>query len=110
MDRPVIPEDKFIIGLTGNIATGKSAVMQLAAQRGAFTLDADQVVHEILNNDADLQQAIATAFGSTVRRADGRIDRPDRATTFPASSAGRQDRRPRLGHHSQRQASHHPRG
>lgn len=76
MNELAIPKGKFVIGLTGNIATGKSAVMKLAAQRGAFTLDADQIVHEILNNDSDVQQAIAAAFGPAVRRADGRIDRP----------------------------------
>ncbi|MCB8943181.1 MAG: dephospho-CoA kinase [Ardenticatenaceae bacterium] len=66
---------KLIIGLTGNIATGKSAVMHLAADRGALTIDADAVVHEILNNDAEMQTNIAVAFGSRVRREDGRIDR-----------------------------------
>jgi|GEM_PF-587822 dephospho-CoA kinase len=68
--------DKTIIGLTGNIATGKSVVMRLAAQKGALTLDADQVVHEIMDQDARLQAAIADAFGEQVRTADGRIDRP----------------------------------
>ena len=76
MDKLTIPTDKFIIGLTGNIATGKSAVMQLAAQRGALPLDADKVVHEILDNDAGVQKAIANAFGPTVCLEDGRIDRP----------------------------------
>jgi dephospho-CoA kinase len=38
--------DKLIIGLTGNIATGKSAIMKMAAERSALTLDADLLVHE----------------------------------------------------------------
>ncbi len=66
---------RVIIGLTGNIATGKSAVMRLAADRGALTIDADKVVHALLNGDPAVQQAVAQAFGADVRRADGRIDR-----------------------------------
>lgn len=66
---------KVIIGLTGNIATGKSAVMQLAHDHGALTIDADKIVHELMDNDATMQAAIAVAFGSEVRREDGRIDR-----------------------------------
>ncbi|RMH00585.1 MAG: dephospho-CoA kinase [Chloroflexi bacterium] len=64
-----------MVGLTGNIATGKSAVMRLAAERGALTIDADKVVHDIMDSNPDIQAAIAVAFGSNVRRADGRIDR-----------------------------------
>lgn len=66
---------KLIIGLTGNIATGKSAVMRLAAERGALTIDADRVVHEIMDEDVEMQAALAVAFGAEVRREDGRIDR-----------------------------------
>ncbi len=66
---------RVILGLTGNIATGKSAVMRLAAERGALTIDADRVVHDLLDGDAAIQTAVAEAFGPEVRRADGRIDR-----------------------------------
>ena len=66
---------KLIIGLTGNIATGKTAVMRLAAERGALTLDADKIVHELMDHNPEIQAAIAIAFGSEVRREDGRIDR-----------------------------------
>ncbi|MFQ5399500.1 MAG: dephospho-CoA kinase [Anaerolineae bacterium] len=67
--------NKLIIGLTGNIATGKSAVMRLAAEAGALTIDADKLVHELMGHDADIQAAVADAFGPDVRRPDGRIDR-----------------------------------
>jgi dephospho-CoA kinase len=66
---------RVIIGLTGNIATGKSAVMRLAAEQGALTIDADRVVHELLDGDATIQAAVVEAFGPDVRRVDGRIDR-----------------------------------
>ncbi|MFW5940909.1 MAG: dephospho-CoA kinase [Chloroflexota bacterium] len=67
--------NKTIIGLTGNIATGKTAVLDFAAEKGALTLDADKIVHRIMDEDPSMQAAIAVAFGPEVRRADGRIDR-----------------------------------
>jgi dephospho-CoA kinase len=66
---------RIVVGLTGNIATGKSAVMRFAAEQGALAIDADKVVHHIMDNDASMQAAIAVAFGSDVRRQDGTIDR-----------------------------------
>ena len=76
MEKLSVPKDKFIIGLTGNIATGKSAVMNLAIERGALAIDADKIVHEILEDDMVVQEVIASLFGPTVRHADGRIIRP----------------------------------
>lgn len=64
-----------IIGLTGNIATGKSAVMKLAAAQGALAIDADQVVHDLLASDTQIQQAVIAEFGPRVGRQDGTIDR-----------------------------------
>jgi dephospho-CoA kinase len=66
---------KLIVGLTGNIATGKSVVLQFAAGRGALALDADHVVHEILMADEEVQSEIAMVFGDAVRQPDGPIDR-----------------------------------
>ena len=65
-----------VIGLTGNIGTGKSAIMKVAANRGALTIDADHVVHDILENDSDIQSKIADAFGGDVRHPNGKINRP----------------------------------
>ena len=68
-------KDKVIIGLAGNIATGKTAVLRLAEKQGAYIIDADKVVHELMDHDPDIQAAIAVAFGSEVRLENGRIDR-----------------------------------
>lgn len=67
--------EKVIIGLTGNIATGKSAVMRMAAEQGALTLDADKIVHEILATDKAVQAAIVRQFGPSVAGPDGQINR-----------------------------------
>jgi dephospho-CoA kinase len=67
--------DKFIIGLTGNIATGKSTVMRFAAEQGALTLDADKIVHQIMDSDPAIRRAIANKFGANIQRPDGRVNR-----------------------------------
>jgi dephospho-CoA kinase len=64
-----------IIGLTGNIATGKSAVMRMAGDQGALTLDADKVVHQILATNQEAQAAIIKQYGDEVTGSDGRINR-----------------------------------
>ena len=67
--------DKLVVALTGNIATGKSVIMKLAAERGALTIDADKLVHHILNNDTAVQRKIVDAFDGKVRHPNGGIDR-----------------------------------
>lgn len=73
--RTVVQTGKVVVGITGNIATGKSAIMRLARDNAAVTIDADQVVHEIMDADTNMQAAIAVAFGAEVRLPDGRINR-----------------------------------
>ncbi|MCB8921273.1 MAG: dephospho-CoA kinase [Ardenticatenaceae bacterium] len=66
---------KLIVGVTGNIATGKSAIMRLAQERGALIIDADKIVHHLMDTDPNMQAAIAVAFGADVRLPNGRINR-----------------------------------
>lgn len=65
----------YVIGLTGNIATGKSAVMASLRRMGARTIDADEVAHRIMDGQALVREAIVRAFGENVLAPDGRIDR-----------------------------------
>lgn len=65
----------FIIGLTGNIATGKSVVLAQAARRGALTIDADKVTHHVLSNSDQVIAAIEEQLGGEVLDQDGAIDR-----------------------------------
>ena len=67
--------NKYIIGLTGNIATGKSVVLEMAADQGALAIDADKIVHRLLNSDAGVQKTVESAFGSIIRNPDGSINR-----------------------------------
>jgi len=67
----------FLLGLTGNIACGKSAVGQLLAERyGADYVDADRLVHGLYAAGTLETRAIADRFGQNLLRAeDGTIDR-----------------------------------
>ena len=66
----------YRIGLTGNIACGKSTVGQLLVARGAEYVDADRLVHTLLEPGTPENDRIVQRFGPEVRSADGRIDRP----------------------------------
>jgi dephospho-CoA kinase len=66
---------RIVIGLTGNIATGKSTVMRMLAERGALTVDADGLVHRLLDQDAAVQRQVVDRFGPEYQRPNGSIDR-----------------------------------
>jgi len=66
----------FLLGLTGNIACGKSSIGKLLAERyGAEYVDADRVVHDLYAAGTPETSAIASRFGAELLRSDGTIDR-----------------------------------
>jgi dephospho-CoA kinase len=66
---------RLIIGLTGNIATGKSTVLRYLCDKGAYVIDADKLTHRAMVPGGPAHGAIAAAFGPQIVRADGTIDR-----------------------------------
>ena len=66
---------KYVIGLTGNIATGKSAVLNMLRARGALGIDADAVVHTALAAGTPAAAAVRAAFGAAFIKPDGSVDR-----------------------------------
>ncbi len=68
-------KDKTIIGLTGNIATGKSVVRKMLEQLGAYGIDADALGHRAMLPDAPGYHPVIDAFGKWIVAADGTIDR-----------------------------------
>lgn len=67
----------YLIGLTGNIGCGKSAVVALLAARGAQVIDADQVTRQVMDVGQPAYQQIVATFGSGILQTpDGPIDRP----------------------------------
>ncbi|MCE2473540.1 MAG: dephospho-CoA kinase [Anaerolineae bacterium] len=67
--------DKTIIGLTGNIAVGKSLALGALAELGAAVIDADQVAHQVLLRGGAAYEAVLAAFGRGILGADGEIQR-----------------------------------
>src|SRR4030066_43384 len=66
---------KFVIGLTGNIATGKSVVRRMLDPLGAYGIDADALGHRAIAADAPGYQSVINSFGKWVLAPDGQIDR-----------------------------------
>ncbi len=66
---------KHIIGLTGNIATGKSSVLRMLERLGAKAIDADALAHHLMEPQTPVWLAIVEAFGEGILQPDGRIDR-----------------------------------
>jgi dephospho-CoA kinase len=67
--------DKYVIGLTGNIATGKSLVLRMLKELGAATLDADNLVHVLMRRGSPLYDKIVAEFGRYILDEDFEIDR-----------------------------------
>ena len=65
----------YVIGLTGNIATGKSTVAGMLRHLGAFVLDADGIAHQLMLPETEIYGRIVARFGRAIVAEDGTIDR-----------------------------------
>lgn len=65
----------YLIGLTGNIATGKSTVCDILTQLGARVIDADLVAHAVLRRGSAAWRQLVQAFGYDILQYDGTVDR-----------------------------------
>lgn len=63
------------VALTGGIATGKSYVLARLKDRGVATIDADEIVHDVLGPGTPTSAAIAAQFGREFLKPDGSVDR-----------------------------------
>ena len=66
-----------LIGLTGNIASGKSTVARLLVARGAVLVDADQLAREAVRPGSEALARIVDEWGPAVLAPDGVLDRPE---------------------------------
>ena len=64
-----------MFGLTGNIASGKSAVAAMLREAGIPVLDADRISREVTAPGGRAYDAVVEAFGRGILRDDGTIDR-----------------------------------
>jgi dephospho-CoA kinase len=63
------------LGLTGGIASGKSAVAAMLREMGFPVLDADGLAHKLMEPGQPAQEEILREFGAEVADSSGRIDR-----------------------------------
>ena len=66
---------KYVIGLTGNIATGKSIVRRMLQELGASTVDADALVHLLQKPGSPVYREIVETFGSFILNDNAAINR-----------------------------------
>jgi dephospho-CoA kinase len=66
---------KYVIGLTGNIATGKSVVRKMLEHLGAYGIDADALGHRAFARGAPGYKPVYDTFGQWVMGPDGQVDR-----------------------------------
>lgn len=66
---------KYVIGLTGNIGTGKSVVRKMLEHLGAYGIDADALAHRVIAKGAPGYKPVVETFGRYILRADEEIDR-----------------------------------
>ena len=65
----------LLIGLTGNIGTGKSTVAGMLAALGAEAINADKVAHEVMQAGTPVHAWIVETFGPEMLGSDGEVDR-----------------------------------
>ncbi len=64
-----------VIGLTGNICSGKSTIAQFLARMGAAVINADEIGHEAYEPHCETWQQVVDAFGKGILTAGDEIDR-----------------------------------
>jgi dephospho-CoA kinase len=63
------------VAVTGGIGAGKSEALRAFARHGAAVISSDDIVHELLREDASVKQAVVDRLGAGVLGPDGGIDR-----------------------------------
>ena len=82
---------RWVLGLTGGIASGKSTVAALFSKAGADVIDLDEVAREVVAPGSALLQTVFERFGSNLRQADGSLDRRALRSVVFADLARRQE-------------------
>jgi dephospho-CoA kinase len=65
----------ILIGLTGNIASGKSEVAKMLGDRGATVIDADVLAREAVRPETQALKDIVKRWGQDILKKDGSLDR-----------------------------------
>ncbi len=65
----------LIVGLTGGVASGKTAISQVLKEEGAYIIDADQIARELVQPHKPAWNELIGAFGKEILQEDGSIHR-----------------------------------
>jgi dephospho-CoA kinase len=80
----------MLVGLTGGIGSGKSAVAARLAELGALVIDSDRLAREVVAPGTEGLAEVVATFGPEVRGPDGALDRPALARLVFADPAARE--------------------
>ncbi len=65
----------YTVGLTGQIACGKSSVARELQKLGAFVINADDLGRKVVERDRQVIRKLEAAFGVDIIGSDGKLDR-----------------------------------
>ena len=65
----------LIVGLTGGVASGKTAASQVLKEEGAYIIDADKIARELVQPQKPAWNELIRAFGKDILQEDGSIHR-----------------------------------
>lgn len=82
---------RWVLGLTGGIASGKSTVAAQFAALGADVIDLDEVAREVVAPGTALLERVFQRFGRQLQRADGSLDRRALRSQVFANASARRD-------------------
>jgi dephospho-CoA kinase len=85
-----ISADKFSIGLTGGIGSGKSLVADMFGKLGVGIIDTDQIAHSLTAADGAAMPAIGAVFGPAFITPQGALDRKAMREKIFADPSARQ--------------------
>ena len=63
------------VAVTGGIGAGKSEALKAFARHGAAVISSDEIVHELLRSDPEVQAAVRARWGEAMLDPDGAVDR-----------------------------------
>ena len=81
----------YVIGVTGTIASGKSAVGKILAKLQVPVFDTDEIVHELLAEPTQTRKAVFERFGQSIADSNGSVNRRALAQIVFADESARRD-------------------
>ncbi len=80
----------YVLGVTGNIGSGKSTVSQYLAQLGATVSHSDDLAKSLLEDDTHILQALTHRFGEDILDDAGKLQRSILAERAFSTESGQQ--------------------